>query len=81
MGAVAVAAAQSCCEPVLQSNAELWGSYFALNNAAVHWCCITAHLHGEQIFIGVVAVAHLAVSLFCRATLNSGEAILPRTVL
>jgi len=28
-----------------------------LTNAAVHLCCITAHLYEEQIFISVTAVA------------------------
>jgi len=40
----------------LQSSTEQWASYFALTSAAVHWCCITAHLCGYQISIGVIAV-------------------------
>ena len=38
------------------SSTEQWGSYFALTNAAVHWCCITVHLCEEQISIGVFTV-------------------------
>ena len=53
-----ITVAQSCCEPVLQSSTEQWGSYSALLSAAVHWCCITAHLYQEQIPKGVIAVAH-----------------------
>ena len=48
---------QAGCEPVLQSSTEQQGSNFALNSAAVHWHCITAHLYKEQISIGVSAVA------------------------
>ncbi len=55
MGVVAVA--QACCEPVLQSSIEQWGSYFALTSAAVLWCCIIAHLYEEQISISLIAVA------------------------
>ena len=46
----------ACCEPVLQSITEQWGLHHALTSAAVHWCCITAHLYEEQISIGVNAV-------------------------
>ena len=48
-----IAVAQACCEPVLLSSTEQQGSYFALTSAAVHWCCITAHLYEGQISIGV----------------------------
>ena len=41
----------------MQSSTEQQGSLFALTSAAVHWCCITAPLCEEQIFIGVIAVA------------------------
>jgi len=44
-------------QPGLQSSNEQWGSYSALTDAAVHWCCITAHLYEEQISISVTAVA------------------------
>ena len=53
----AIAVAQGCCEPVLQSSTEQQGSYFALSSAAMHWCCISAHLYEEQISIGAIAVA------------------------
>ena len=42
-----------CCRAALNSK----GSYFALTSAAVHWCCITAHLYEEQMSIGAIAVA------------------------
>jgi len=51
-----IAVAQACCEPVLQSSIEKWGSDFSLTSAAVLWACITAHLYEEQISIGVIAV-------------------------
>ena len=51
------AVAQGSCEPVLQSSTEQQASCSALTSAAVHWCCITAHMYEEQIFIGVTAVA------------------------
>ncbi len=51
-----IAVGQTCCEASLQSSTEQWGSYFALASAAVHCCCITAHLYEEQISIGVIAV-------------------------
>ncbi len=44
------------CGPVLQSTTEQWGMYFALTSAAVQFCGLTAHLYGEQISIGVIAV-------------------------
>ena len=30
-----IALAQACCEPVLQSSIQQWGSYIALTSAAV----------------------------------------------
>ena len=70
--------AQACCEPVLQSSIQQWGSYIALTSVALLWCCITANLYEEKISIGVIALAQAyAVSLFYRAAFNSGEAILP----
>ena len=74
------AAAQACCEPVLQSSTEQQGScfaYSALTSAAVLLCCINAHLYEEQIPIGLQQWHKHAVTLFCRAALNSREAILP----
>jgi len=41
----------------VQSSTEQQGSCFAQTSAEVHWCCITAHLHEDQISIGVIAVA------------------------
>ena len=29
---------------------------FALTSAAVHFCCVTAHLYGQQSSLGVIAV-------------------------
>ena len=48
--------AQACSEPDSHSSTEQWGAYFALSSAAVHWCCITAHLYEQQISIAVFAV-------------------------
>jgi len=59
--------AQTCCEPVLQSNTEQCQSYSVLTSAAVHWSCINAHLNEEQISIGVVAVSQGC----CEASLQS----------
>ena len=52
-----IAVAQACCEPVLQSSIQQWGSYIALTSVALLWCCITANLYEEKISIGVIAVA------------------------
>ena len=49
--------AQACCEPVLQSSIQQWGSYIALTSVALLWCCITATLYEEQNSIGAIAVA------------------------
>ena len=53
--------AQACCEPVLQSSIQQWGSYIALTSVALLWCCITANeekiLYEEKISIGVIALA------------------------
>ncbi len=68
----AVTVAQACCEPVLQSSTDKWGSYFALTSAAVLWCCISANLYEEQISIGVIAVAQAC----CDPVLHNREAIL-----
>ncbi len=67
MGAFAVA--EACCEPVSQSNTEQLGSYSALTSAAVPWCCITAHLHRDQISIGVLPVAEAC----CEPVLQSSK--------
>ncbi len=64
IGVIAVAPAFS--EPVLQSCTEQWGCYSALTNAAVLWCCITSHLHEDQISIGVIAVTQ-CILLACFA--------------
>ena len=31
--------------------------HFTLTSVAVHWCWVSAHLHEQQTFIGVFAVA------------------------
>jgi hypothetical protein len=49
--------AEACYDLVLQNSTEKQGSFVALTSAAVHWCCITAHPHEDQISIGVIAVA------------------------
>jgi len=54
-----IALAQGCCEASLQSNTEQWESYTALTSAAVHCCCITAHLYEQQISIGAIAVTNI----------------------
>jgi len=41
---------------LLQRSTEQQASCSALTSAAVHWCCITAHMYEEQISIGVTAV-------------------------
>jgi len=41
----------------LQRITEQQESSSALTSAGVLWCCITAHLGGEQTCIGVIAVA------------------------
>ncbi len=77
-----IAVTKTCCEPVLQSSTEQWELHFALTRHAVHWCCLTANLYEQQTSIFGVAVAQKpAVSLFCRAALNSGECNLPKTLL
>ena len=48
---------QACCEPVLQTTTEQWGMHFAQTGAALHFCCLTAHLYEEQVFIGAIAVS------------------------
>jgi len=40
----------------LQSSTEQWEMYFALTRFAVNCYWLIAHLHEEQIFIGVIAV-------------------------
>ena len=54
---------------------------FAKTSAAVHWWWVTAHLHEQQIFIGVVAVTQASCEPVCRAALIIGECILPWEVL
>ncbi len=57
MSTSVIAVAQGCCEARFQRSTEQQESHFALNIAAVHWSCITAHLYEEQLFVGVIAVA------------------------
>ena len=57
----------ACCDPVLQSSTEQWGLHSALNRAAVHLCCLTAHLYGEQVSIDVIAVTQTC----CQPVLQS----------
>ena len=76
-----IAVTQTCCEPVLQSSTEQWGMHFAQISAAVHSSWLTAHLYKGQVSTGAIARHKPALSLFCRAALNSGECILPRSVL
>ena len=47
---------QTSCEPELRSSTGQWGMQFALLSAAVHFCCVTAHLYGQQSSLGVIAV-------------------------
>ena len=54
MGVIAVT--QASCEPVLQRSTKQWGMQFALPSAAVHFCCVTAHLCEAHISVGVIAV-------------------------
>jgi len=51
------------CRAALNSREAI----FALTSAAVHWCCITAHLCEEQVSIGVIPVARAC----CEAILKS----------
>ncbi len=46
----------ACCQPVLHSSTEQWGTHFAISSAALHWCWVTTHLYEEQICTGVIAV-------------------------
>ena len=62
-----IAVAHACCEPVLQSSIQQWGSYIALTSVALLWCCITANLYEEKISIGVIAVAQA----YCEPVLQS----------
>ncbi len=39
------------------------GSCLAMTSAAVHWCCITAHLCEDQVSIGVIAVTQASWEL------------------
>jgi hypothetical protein len=71
------AVTQGCCEPVLQSSSEQEGSCFALTSAAVHWCCITAHLWEEQMSIGVFAVTQGCCQPVSQSSTEPLEAILP----
>ena len=48
----------------------------ALTSAAVHECWVDAHLYGEQISIGVIAVTQTCCE-HVLLTLNSGKCILP----
>ena len=45
-----------CCKPVLQSSTDQWALHFSLNNVAVHWWRVTAHVYEEQISMSVLAV-------------------------
>ena len=51
-----ILAAQSCCEPVWQSNTEQWGSYSALNTAAMRCCCSTAQLYEIAVLLASSSV-------------------------
>ena len=65
MGSTAVA--EACCQPVMHSSNEQQGSYFALTSAAVHWCCITAHLYEQQTLLrrGCLWLLLAAVQQIC----------------
>ncbi len=64
-----IAGAHACCEASLQGSSEQQGSYFAQTSAAVHRCCIAAHLYEMQISVGVIAVAHAC----CDASLQGSS--------
>ncbi len=68
-----IALAQACCEPVLQSSTEQWGSYSALTSAAVHWSCINPHLYEQQVSIGVIAVAQACCEPVLRSSTEQWE--------
>ena len=77
-----IAVTQACCEPFWQSSTKQWEMHFSQTSAAaVHFCWITAHLYEELFCIGAFDLHKPAVSLSCRAALNSGNCILPRPVL
>jgi len=73
----AIAVAQGCCEPVLQSSTEQQGSCFALTSVAINGVA-SLHTCMKSKSPQVQLQWHkAAVSLFCRAALNSREAVLP----
>jgi len=53
------------------------GNALCPDQCSMHCCYITAHLHEEQILIGVFATRKPAVSLFCRAEMGSEKCSLP----
>ena len=58
-------------------NDGTFGSWLALPTWTGGTGSCGPHLFEEQISIGVIAVAHGCWRLFCRAALNSGEAVSP----
>ncbi len=58
---------QASCEPELQSSTEHWGMQFALLSAAVHGYCVPAHMYGQQVSFGVIAVTQTS----CEPVLQS----------
>ena len=72
--------AQGCCQLVWHSSTEKQGRQFTLNNAAVQWCMLTAHLQAEWIFIDVNVTgvdAKAAVSWFGTAAQKNKAGSLP----
>ena len=63
---------QTSCEPELQSSTGQWGMQFALLSAAVHGCCVTAHLYEEQISIGVIAETQTSEPVLQSSTAQRG---------
>ena len=40
---------------------------FALTSAEVHWCCLTAHLYGEQVSTAVIEVTQACCEPFVQS--------------
>ena len=62
---------QACWPPVLQSSTGQWWSLSGKNTVTVQWCWVRCNCNETL----------PAVSLHCRAALNSGDCILPWTEL
>ena len=55
------------CFPLQQ-----WQMHFALTSAALHFCCLTAHLYAEQIFTDVAAVTQTCCEPVLQSNTDQG---------